>query len=464
MTSNDFFTSGFSFNNSQRDNRSKYQMMNIAIVLSSSGLIFGMASNYYKDIHALIPLEMFLLSVNIILFFVLRKDRKYFMSVATIVTAQFTFLFLYLIYITQPNELKHIWLFTYPIILLYFQDKTKGVYWVSFIIGMLLIAPLQPFIEVSYSFFQVVYLTFVLLIVSLIIFFYQKKMDEAKGLILEQQNMLLGFNAKLERQVEEKTATLLELNESLEVKVEQKVQELIQKDKILTTQSKQAVMGEMISMIAHQWRQPLSTITLYITNLKVKRLLGEKVSEEDTYKTLDEISDMIIYLSETIDDFKRFFHPNKELEEIDIYKLLDKAISFTTPRLKETHIEVVIKKDEAIIINTYTNELIQVILNLLNNAIDVLVTMQSKSPKITLSVKSKDADVFIYVEDNGTGIAKENITRVFEPYFSTKGKNGTGLGLYMSQMILQKQFNGNIDVQTSKDGSIFIIEIPKDIE
>jgi len=463
MKLNNFFTSGFHFEDSEMSLKSRYQMMNVAIVLSVVGLTFGIAGNLIKDTSGLMPLELFLLCANLALFFILRINRKYFESVSNTITFEFTFLFLYLVYISQPSALKHIWLFTYPIILLYSQSTKRGIYWLSFMIIMLLIAPLQPIVSVHYSLYQVTYLSFVLLFVSIIIYFYQLKMDEAKNLILEQQNKLVGFNAELANQVEEKTANLIDLNESLEIKVQEKVEELIQKDNILTTQSKQAVMGEMISMIAHQWRQPLSTITLHISNLKIKRLLGKPVNDEETYKTFDEISDMIIYLSDTIDDFKTFFHPDKELVEIDIYLLLDKAVSFILPKLTERDIDVIVEKNEQILVTTYTNEFIQVILNLLNNAVDVLSSAQILDPKITLIVKEENDKVIVYVIDNAHGISDLDLGFIFEPYFSTKGKNGTGLGLYMSQMILQKQFNGDIKVETSENGSTFIVEIPKHI-
>ena len=461
---NNFFTSGWDIPDDVNDEKSQFQMLNIGLVLSAIGLIFGIVSNYISGNINLIYIEFVLIIINTGMFFILRKNKKYFEYVATILTTQFTVLFLFLMYVSDPSAMKHVWLFTYPIIILYFQGSKKTMIWLFSLLFMIFIAPLQPFFEVHYTLHQVFYIIFVVLIVASIMYFYKIKIDEAKKLIFQQQNQLLNFNAKLALQVEEKTATLSELNESLEIKVEEKIQELIQKDKILTVQSKQAVMGEMISMIAHQWRQPLSTITLYISNLNVRRLLGEEVSEEETYKTLDEISDMSIYLSETIDDFKTFFHPDKVLEEIDVFLLLDRAIVFTLPRLNDTKVKVVVEKDKEIIIKTYSNELVQVILNLLNNAVDILSSIQKQNPKINIKVEAYEDKIFIFIKDNGTGISDDNLPHIFEPYFSTKGKNGTGLGLYMSQMILQKQFHGDINVQTSDKGTTFIVEILKEID
>jgi signal transduction histidine kinase len=255
------------------------------------------------------------------------------------------------------------------------------------------------------------------------------------------------------------------MNESLEITVQEKVQELIQKDKILKVQSKQAVMGEMISMIAHQWRQPLSTITLQISNLQIKRLLGETdENPHDIDVMLNQISDTIIYLSETIDDFQTYFRTDKESMDIEIHELLQKAVNFALPRIKTQKIALTIHKHSEIITRVYINELVQVILNLINNAIDSYERLEREDKHIDLEVLEMQEDIIcIIVKDNGCGIAPDNLEHLFEPYFSTKGKNGTGLGLYMSQMIIEKQFYGHIEVESSHEGSTFSVFLHKEI-
>ena len=241
------------------------------------------------------------------------------------------------------------------------------------------------------------------------------------------------------------------------------IEELTQKDEILSVQSKQAVMGEMISMIAHQWRQPLSTITLQISNLQVKKMMGEDVDEKTMDDTLGQISDSIIYLSETIDDFQTYFHPDKKAIEIEIHEFLQKVVNFIIPRVKPSKIALTIEHTTSINVLIYMNELMQVMLNILNNAIDAFDGLDRDEKYIKIYIKYRDERVYIYVEDNASGIPDNVLERLFEPYFSTKGKNGTGLGLYMSQMIMQKQFGGDIVVETSTKGSRFIIDIPKSI-
>jgi len=279
-------------------------------------------------------------------------------------------------------------------------------------------------------------------------------------IMLYYHRKLKNFNKELESLVHEKTRALREINEYLEETVSQKVDELIKKDEILTVQSKQAVMGEMISMIAHQWRQPLNMITLNISNLQIKQMMGEKIEDEDLNSSLDKINETIVYLSETIDDFKTYFHPDKERAVVDIDEILNRAINFVLPRVKTEGIQINLAETSNIELLVYPNELIQVLLNVLNNAVDAYVNVDKKDKTIELYVKRVNKELFIYIKDSAGGIKHEYINRLFEPYFSTKGKNGTGLGLYMSQMIIEKQFGGKIDLTVDGDTTTFIIMIP----
>ena len=432
MLRKDFFTSGWDFGKDEGYLRNKFQMMNIGIVLSSVGVIYGTVLNMYKGSDSLALFEFSLFLINIFLWFLLRKSKSFYDLVSIAVTAQFTFLLILLIYVSSADDMKHTWYFTYPIIILYFKNEKYTIPWFIFLISMLLIAPFQPFFHTEYTFFQLFYLSFVLSVVSIIVYFYKVKMDEATRIITSQEQTL-----------------------------SKKVEELTQKDKMLTLQSKQAVMGEMISMIAHQWRQPLSTVTLNISNLQLKKLLGEEFKEGELDEALENISDTVVYLSDTIDDFQTYFRPDKELTEIEVEELLQKAIGFVEPRLKKTDIDVKLFIKEKIVITTYINELIQVLLNIINNAVDELIQREISQPELIISVHNRENEVAISIKDNACGISEENLESIFEPYFSTKGKNGTGLGLYMSQMIMQKQFHTEIEVKSTNKGSTFTIVVPK---
>jgi len=438
MKLDNLFTSGWVLDENNLELKNQFQMTNLAILSSALTLLIAIIVNTIREITGLIPLEILLLCTDAVLFLRLRYSRESLELISFVVTMQFTFFFLFLVSVSDPAELKHVWLFTYPIILLYLQRLKYAIGWFILTLGMLLLIPFQPFFDIFYSIYQIMYLAFALIIISLITYFYQLKMTEANTIILEQKIQLLNVNLELEQQV----------------------QELKAKDKLLTTQSRQAVMGEMISMVAHQWRQPLSTVTLQISNLQLKKMLGEDISSESTYEVLNEISDTIMYLSSTVDDFKTYFHPAKQLNEIYLEELLQRPMNFVLPRLKGNTIDLSLEIVENRRIKTYVNELVQVILNLLNNAIDILLEEKNIEPKITLFAELQDETLLISVKDNASGISSNNLPYIFEPYFSTKGKNGTGLGLYMSQMIIQKQFTGEIEVETSPEGSTFRMRIP----
>jgi len=279
------------------------------------------------------------------------------------------------------------------------------------------------------------------------------------------QRKLKRFNIELERSVYKKTKELRQLNDSLEITVQEKVNELIKKDEILTQQSKQAVMGEMISMIAHQWRQPLNTISLKISNIQLEEMLSHSVTKEELLKVLEEINNTVQYLSNTVDDFKTYFKPNKNATQTNVKDMVEKAIGFIDARLKKENISINLEKVDDTPINTYSSEMIQVLLNILNNAIDAYVeNKESVNKSINISCIKVDKKIKVIIQDFAGGIKPEVKKKLFEPYFSTKDKNGTGLGLYMSKMILEKQFNGTIDVQTKDNSTTFIIEIPTDLE
>ena len=427
-----YFTSGWNFSEDEYTLKSKFQMMNIGILLASVSVLYGVVLNIMTRHYTLSFVEFCLFLLNIGLVLLLRHDKKYILAVAHIETGFMTALILYLIYFVNPILLKHVWIFTYPIVILYFTNEKHALYWMLFLLFMVLISPLQPFIQTPYSLAQIITLTFVFSISTLVVFFYHLKIQEARALIHSQSKML-----------------------------KQKVEELVKKDKMMTVQSKQAVMGEMISMIAHQWRQPLSSVTLNISNFQVKRMLNAEVGDEELDRVLNNISDTAVYLSDTINDFQTYFNPQKKLKKIDVINLVKKAINFTLPRVKNTNIKIKIDVEKPIIITTYVNEIIQVLLNILNNAIDELIKMEVQNPKVVIYILNEEDNVLIEVHDNAGGINEDNIESIFEPYFSTKGKNGTGLGLYMSQMIMQKQFHTNIEVFSKENMTLFKIRVPK---
>ena len=236
--------------------------------------------------------------------------------------------------------------------------------------------------------------------------------------------------------------------------------EITEHERVMLTQSRLAAMGEMMSMIAHQWRQPLSTTTLMITNERFKSMVaGKEPSECD--EILEKISDTMIYLSDTIDDFQTYFKPGKVTEEIAVYALIERVRHFTKARLLQAKVQLHNNACENELIKTYPNEVVQVLINIINNAADVLMEKNSGERNIWMRTRCDESNVMISIEDNGGGIDKDIIEKIFEPYFSTKSKNGTGLGLYMSMMIIGNYVNGSLDVVNTENGACFTVTLAK---
>ncbi len=240
-----------------------------------------------------------------------------------------------------------------------------------------------------------------------------------------------------------------------------------EKDKLLYHKSKMEAMGEMIENIAHQWRQPLSTITTTASGIKLKKEFGI-LSDENLNEFIDIIVETSQHLSNTIDDFRNFFKQTKEKNLFKIKNSLKKALNLLSPKFNNKDIKI-IENIEEVEIYSLQNELIHVILNILNNAIDAFDEGNFEKKYIFIDCYEKNDFLNIEIKDNAKGIKDEIIDRIFEPYFTTKHKSqGTGIGLYMSQEIVTKHLNGSIEVEkvnfSYKDknylGSKFIIKLP----
>ena len=237
--------------------------------------------------------------------------------------------------------------------------------------------------------------------------------------------------------------------------------DLEEQQQMLTQQSKSAAMGEMISMIAHQWRQPLQTISILVQKLPLTRMLGDDISDELLEQVLEDVNIQIDYMSNTIEDFRDFFKPNKEKNEIDLNELVLKAVDFLSYMLNLDSIKVNIDKSEDRKISVNVNEIIQVLINIIKNARDVMIESELEDREINIRTYVTDSNVVIEIEDNAGGIPSAIIEKVFDPYFSTKhNKNGTGLGLYMSKTIIEQHSLGKLTVSNSQLGAVFKIELP----
>ena len=262
------------------------------------------------------------------------------------------------------------------------------------------------------------------------------------------QNIRL-LHGQMSRMVSEKTKELQILNSALQEKITVEVELSRQKDQIMFRQSRLAAMGEMVGNIAHQWRQPLNAIVLVIQSFQMKKMVG-KLDDKFIDTQVEEGIKLATSMSRTIDDFRNFFKPNKIEEHFSAKKVIKDSIDLVQHYYEKIEIKINLICEEDFEILGYPNEFSQVLMNLFSNSKDVLKDKdnQKKQIEVIVIVDNKNKKGKILVVDNGGGVPVEVIDRMFEPYFTTKHQsNGTGIGLYMSKEIIEKQMNGLIEVE-----------------
>ena len=246
-----------------------------------------------------------------------------------------------------------------------------------------------------------------------------------------------------------------------EMLYKQQVQEEIAKNKMkqkaMLTQARHASLGQMLANIAHQWRQPLTELSLTVYNMK--RSVGDLEKIDEYYA---QSKDIIKSMSNTIDDFTNFFTPEREVKSFNVCESINEAVKLLDERLSNSMIELSLHLEDAQVVGV-PNELTQVVVNLLSNAADAFEQKGVLLRHVEITTKCDDESVQVVVADNAGGIAKKIIEKIFDPYFTTKHqRSGTGLGLFMSKMICEQGMGGTLVVKSSKSNTTFTIELPLD--
>ena len=293
--------------------------------------------------------------------------------------------------------------------------------------------------------------------IELLLATYELAAEKNQELLTTQQS-LSNLNHELEERVLERTRALTrETAERL-----QAMEELRKKDEVLMQQSRQAAMGEMIGNIAHQWRQPLNAVGLLVQDLALSYEYGnfDKVYLD---ASSNKIMELVRHMSQTIDDFRNFFSPDKEMSEFHLGRVVDRALALIGGSLNDKGIRVEVDTAEAPVVTGHPNEFSQVLLNIINNAMDAFAGKHCPDrcdPWIGVKITSEGGKAVLRITDNAGGIDERIIDRIFEPYFTTKEQGkGTGIGLYMAKNIVEKNMNGSLTARNLGDGAEFRIEV-----
>lgn len=262
-----------------------------------------------------------------------------------------------------------------------------------------------------------------------------------------------------EEKIRQKKQQLEDLNLTLEKRVQEEVEKNRIKDILLIHQNRQAALGETLDHIAHQWKQPLNTLSLITGCLQIDAAT-KKLTEQSLLETTDTIADLVDHMSQTIDVFRDFYRPEKERRIFYIKEAIDKALTFIKPAFRLDSIEVDSSADPQLAAYGYPKEYAQVLLNILSNAREALKEKGVKNPRVSLRATVENGRAIVTATDNAGGIPDANLDRVFELYFTTRESiGGTGIGLYMSKNIIEKNMGGKLGVRNIENGAEFRIEL-----
>jgi len=427
-------------------------LLNIMIIAVSA---MGLFRYYNGDMSQAIA-DAILVGSFIIGAIVLRFSKKSYKFISRIL------LFIALLLATTQllwypeSESRVIWFSTTVYVGFFLLDRREGWFWVSSII--LGIVGLYIFDSTLLGLSDFEFFTFMLnlILIALLLNWYEVIKEES-------QQIHIRHNAELEESILEKTKELQRLNSSLHHRVDQEMDKNRDKEKQMIHQSRLAQMGEMISMIAHQWRQPLAAISATASALQLK--IARKRYDEEVFLTnIKQINEYSQHLSSTIDDFRNFFSTNKEKSSFSLKETFEGSLSIIGTSLENKNIKVTTEILHDEVIFSYPNEIRQVILNLLKNAEDILIEKEIEKPHIHIRINQLGPMMILEIGDNGGGVPDEIRNKIFDPYFTTKEKrDGTGLGLYMSKMIVEDHCGGKLNVYNSEHGAVFEVSLRKTV-
>lgn len=287
----------------------------------------------------------------------------------------------------------------------------------------------------------------------------EKKLIE-KNIELEAE---VAERQQAQRELSVKHRQLDELSHHLAQRISSAVAEIRAKDELLILQSRQSAMGEMIGNIAHQWRQPLNNIGLLVQLLQ-RICNSDELNRVDMNKQIETIMNTIMYMSRTVDDFRNYFAPDKAKVLFSLSQVITQSLELMSSAFDNIGIRVEVESCPTDTVRGYPNEFAQVMLVILGNARDQLLEHGGSEPRIAIRTFPIDSMIVVSIRDNGGGIREDVLTKIFDPYFTTKEQGkGTGIGLYMSKMIIEKHMGGVLTARNLEEGAEFRIELPLEV-
>ncbi|HJW02068.1 MAG TPA: ATP-binding protein [Azospira sp.] len=289
----------------------------------------------------------------------------------------------------------------------------------------------------------------------------QDEIGALVGTFATMRDEVQRTQASLHEEIGERRAAeeeLRQLNETLEQRVQEELAKNREKDHMLIQQSRLAAMGEMVHNIAHQWRQPLNALSLLVRNIKDDYDF-QALTPEAMDRAVADAQRLLGRMSATIDDFREFFRPEREMTEFDVAHAVGEAAFVIDSTLKSYRIDLKQNLAPGIDAEGFPSQFAQAVLNILANAKEAILERQVADGQITLELTRQDGSVVVTVTDNGGGIPADILPKIFDPYFTTKDK-GSGIGLYMTKTIIERNMHGEVRAENVAGGARFTLSIP----
>jgi C4-dicarboxylate-specific signal transduction histidine kinase len=290
---------------------------------------------------------------------------------------------------------------------------------------------------------------------------------EAISKIFEKNEKRLD---KILRQSDNQQASILKLNaelkdykNNLEIKVVEETSKRVEQEKLLMQSSKMAEMGSMLGAIIHQWKQPITIINM-LTDIISQDIKTNNLDLTTLEKDIGTIKHRVLLLSSTIDDFKNFFKPDKEIKEFVVKDLIQNVLRVIEHQILKYSATIQIDENSTVTLFGFENELKHVILNIINNALEACNEKSAKTglqPNIKIDTRENEKDSIIEIADNGGGIPPHIMEKLFTPYTTSKGEDGTGIGLTLAKTIIEDHHKGELKAHNNEFGAVFTITIPK---
>jgi signal transduction histidine kinase len=430
--------SGNNFGYDEKFLKYKFKLINIILITAIfTSFLMAIVFSFIgtdKTQMLVITLEIVYGSGNLGLFLFLRQNKNNLKKVIYIGMMGLYLLQVIIMINIVEDSSREAWYFLTIIVSFFLAGRKFGFIMLSIIFITMTVYNFQSYLDTNLNTIESIIPIVLLLLIGFV-------MNLSEIIKENYEESLQKSNQLLQRKIEE----LNKFNINLESRVDQEVKLNGLHELKLFEQSKLVSMGEMIGNIAHQWRQPLSVISTGATGMKLQKEYN-LLSDENFNKTCDAINDNAQYLSKTIDDFKNFVKGDREKKLFKLENDINSFLHLVEGTIKSNNIVMIIDLNDQIQIIGYENELLQCFINIFNNAKDALIEQKISNKFIFICTFIENGYAIIKIKDNAGGIPDKNLTKVFEPYFTTKHKSqGTGIGLHMTYNLIVDSMKGTIE-------------------